>query len=435
MASPSSNLSKESFVQRLLSKRISANYLNFAWFSSSTLALRVVAVGSSLVLLRFVPPDKMGIWQTLVAMQVFADIAGLGITNGLNRELPFALGRNDTTAANELASTALAYAILSGTLQLAVFVAIAVFSLPDRLWFTACIGMGVLRFGATVSTYVQATMRGNKAFGTLSNIQFLEAILQLATLYLVFALGFNGMVLRYAVVTAFVAILLFVNRPMPVWPAVDFDRFRTLFATGVPLFINAFVVGLSYSVDRLVLHRCVGVEAVGLYAPAATVLTLTATIAGTVHTYMYPRLTQRFAVSEDRLAVWQDCRRTLIACLTIGGVVATLGYFLTPIVFPIAFPKYVSAIRAIQLACLAGFLQCFDAVRIGMYVTKAWGHSYVAISMLCVLKWISVSWCVSIASDPLSGAAVGNIVSGATMAIASIWLTKRSLTMVGPNNG
>ena len=85
----------------------------FRKYFSSTLISSLIGLASGFVTYRFIEPSLLGIWSYFVVYEVYGNVSRLGVINGLGRELPYLLGRNEKEKALDLSSTALFYAIIS----------------------------------------------------------------------------------------------------------------------------------------------------------------------------------------------------------------------------------------------------------------------------------------------------------------------------------
>ena len=62
-------------------------------FSSSVILLQCATIGCNLVILRWLPPAEIGLWQSLLLIGVYAGILDGGVISGLDRELPSLLAK------------------------------------------------------------------------------------------------------------------------------------------------------------------------------------------------------------------------------------------------------------------------------------------------------------------------------------------------------
>ena len=99
-------------ITSLLS-RVYNRYKTPLQFLNSTIVLQIVSLLTGLLAYRYITPEYLGIWATFTTFTTIAPILRLGIPNGMNRELPYYLGRGETEKAYLFASTTLYYAIFN----------------------------------------------------------------------------------------------------------------------------------------------------------------------------------------------------------------------------------------------------------------------------------------------------------------------------------
>ncbi|NDA63293.1 MAG: hypothetical protein EBX50_14820 [Chitinophagia bacterium] len=89
--------------QYLLGKKVILKVL-----SSSFLSLPVNLL-VSVITLRYIDPYYLGVWAAMTIFETYANILRLGIVNGMNRELPYALGTGEQEKAIGYAQTTFAF--------------------------------------------------------------------------------------------------------------------------------------------------------------------------------------------------------------------------------------------------------------------------------------------------------------------------------------
>ena len=141
-------------------------------------------------------------------MQGYTRFLQVGIFNGLNRELPYYVGKGDRERVNELAAAAQAWAIaLGGLIGLALLGVAAWYEVHGQLerasgWAANAAAAVVFFYG---TMYLQATYRTAHDFARLSVANVIQNSLALVLVVLVALLGFQGLCLR-ATLAAVVAL-------------------------------------------------------------------------------------------------------------------------------------------------------------------------------------------------------------------------------------
>ncbi|MCA9784514.1 MAG: hypothetical protein KC518_13100, partial [Candidatus Cloacimonetes bacterium] len=84
----------------------------FLRFGFSSTLLSVVSMIAGIIVIRWMPPEELGLWQSVLIIQTWALIFQTGVITGLSRELPFHLGRGEEDYVKELAASAQSVALI-----------------------------------------------------------------------------------------------------------------------------------------------------------------------------------------------------------------------------------------------------------------------------------------------------------------------------------
>ncbi len=197
---------------------------------------------------RLVAPSTLGLFAGIGLVLGYASIAQLGILNGLNRELPFYMGKGDIERAHSLASAAQAWALAVGAVVFAGLTGVAIWQLAHgelltgrRLVHQRDPGdVHLLRHWLPADDLSQLARLRQAGPGRT----WPRGPPGLVGLALVALLGFYGLCLRVVLAGATSTALLFRWRPVRVGPRWDWADLRHLFMIGAPIFAVGQVYGL-----------------------------------------------------------------------------------------------------------------------------------------------------------------------------------------------
>lgn len=402
-------------------------------YSISSIALKVITLLSSIMILRWISPADMGIWQTLLLIQSYGDVVRLGILRGLNRELPFLLGQEKPALAYAMAATAQFYTLgvaLLGALAYLGFFATGNFASSE--WRIGLLCMAVTWFAGSYSTYLQAIFRAKTEFQRLALVQLGEAFFQLVTLYLVFRLGFAGMAYRTAFVAIIVTFMLFRIRPIRVKPDFSWSTFLLLLRTGLPLYVSGYLLTLAMGFDRVILLQFGNLTSVGLYAPVAAVITAMETLPQTLVAYIYPRMSFALGQHGSVDSLRNHSMFVLISSFLVNIAIAIAGWFTIPVLMETFFPEYLPALPAVQIAIITGILLSAKSGTAILYSAKAWRLLYLYVVVALVTKWI-FPWYFAQIYSPLIGVAIGGMIAAAIMMIVAVAVSLRATHAAQPH--
>ncbi len=314
----------------------------------------VIQLATGFLLARWVLPGDMGIWNTAQLATVYLPLLSVGVYSGLNRQLPYLIGKNQITEAEDLASAAFGFSIV-----LALLTALAIPVVVIWLWSQgnhkgglAAAAIGISMAFSWVVSYLNTTYRTHSEFGRLSANNALVAFVGLTLMVLVWQYRFWGMAIRVPMVTLLGLAALFYHRPVPVRPRWDWQRLLTLCRVGVPIYLLGQAWTFFVSMDRLILVD--DTQALGYYTIALQASTAAQMIPGAFTVAVFPRLAQAYGETDRAMPLWFLARQAAIGATLLGGVVGVLGCVATPWVVNGFLPRYRAGIVAAQWTSFMG---------------------------------------------------------------------------------
>ncbi len=314
---------------------------------------------------RATQPAVLGLFNGLGLVQGYAPFLLLGITNGLNRELPYYVGKGDHARVRELAAAAQAWAVLLGGLAAVALLGVAVWQLMLRQWALAAgwatnaITVFFLFYG---TNYLQVTYRTRGDFARLAFVNVVQNTVLLAGVALVWWLAFYGLCLRALLGGIIQVSLLWYWRPVKVLPAWNLGHLRHLLKIGAPI----FAVGMTYAywttLDATLVLHYLGTRGLGLYAlvlMSGATLQLLPDALGQV---LYPQMAEQFGRTGDVRAMVKSAVRPMAFSLLAMAPLVAVGWWLLPRVVNLLLPKYAEAIPAAQWALLTPAVACLAPV-------------------------------------------------------------------------
>jgi O-antigen/teichoic acid export membrane protein len=331
----------------------------------------LVAMGMRLaggiLLGRLVAPSTLGLFAGIGLVLGYASIAQLGILNGVNRELPYHLGRGDVARAHALAAAGQAWALATGGVVSLCLLAVAAWQLAQgdlqeaAGWATNAILAMFSFYG--MNGYLSITFRTSSEFVRLARVNVVEAATSLAALVLVAAFGFYGLCLRVILAGATSTALLFHWRPVRVRPHWSRRNLRHLFIIGAPIYAVGQVYGLWTGViNSTLVLRFTGTEGMGLYAMVALGITALEVVPAALAQVLYPRMAQEYGAGRDTRDLVRISIKPMVATSAGLAVVAVVGWFAVEPVVLFLIPQYVGAVPAMQWALLLPLVASFQPV-------------------------------------------------------------------------
>ena len=373
---------------------------SFFYLAGALAGGNILATGLSMIggLLQatMVLPGAIGLFRGIGLSQGYAKWLQLGVLNGLNRELPYFVGKNDRRRVEELAATAQAWAIALSALTGGGMLAVAGwYALRGNWevaagWATNAVLMFFLFYG---TTYLQVTFRTGHDFARLALINVVQNSAALALVVLVWYFKFYGICLRVLISGAVGAAMLYYWRPVRVGPRWNLQHFRHLLLVGLPIFGvgELFTWWIATLDGSLVLHYT-GTVGMGLYGvvvvTAAATLEMLPAAGGVV---LYPRMAEQYGRTERlddllRMAV----KPTVVVALGMLPI-ALISWALVGPAVKLVLRNYVAAIPAARWAVWIPVFGSFNLANNIFNVAKA-QHLYVVGIGLGMAAYLGSLW-------------------------------------------
>jgi O-antigen/teichoic acid export membrane protein len=310
------------------------------------------------MIIRWINPTDLGIWQSISIFQVYLPFAELGITNGLNRELPYNFGAGKKLRAHQFAMTAQSYAvflsIVSMILTVGVIVICIIFS-----FFSDKVILAIATVGTIISVnfyyrYLTVTYRSSQAFRSLARIQIIKSVLMVLVVPVVYFFQYTGLLIFQTLNFLIPAILMYRERPLLVGLHFRKYYFKHLVKIGLPAFGLNYVRGWLNTIPRLILLTFSTVTMVGLYTPVMAIKGLNI-LPSVLANYFFPRMSQQLGESNDPSELRPLITKLNFGLFFVGVILSVLVWFLIPFAMEFLFPEYREATKAVQIASL-GFM-------------------------------------------------------------------------------
>lgn len=370
----------------------------------------------------------MGIWATFSTFTTIATFLRLGIPNGMNRELPFCLGKGETDKAEGYASTTLFYSIVNSGVLLAIGFFYFIFTdfakyadLSDSYKYAALLFF----FNICVepySTYLSGTFRTSANFDRLSRIQYIIAWVRLFSIPLIVLFGFYGYLLREFTVTLANILLLHINRPMPqIKPKFQWVLFKNLFLIGFSIFLTSYLASFVESVPRLYLIKEASPREIGLFSPILLMLGIVAMIPNTLGSYLYPKFAYAYGQGCDKIYFWKKMKPVLGLSIVIGLLCALLVYLLIDKLL-LLLPKYQESSIYIKYACLSMAFLGYKITNVVCVVMKLYKWMLIHPIVYCVIQMLSLFVINLEVSNPMTVAVYSLVVTNFLMFFFSLFM-------------
>ncbi len=394
-------------------------------FSISSLFLSVSTTVSSLITIGLLLPHEIGLWNSFIIIQPYIFILQLGVFNGLNREIPYQMGLGNYDKANQLASTALwickCLSIITAILLTILFIVIYFYKNYPIENLICVLAVGILSINQFYDNYLTVTFRSNQSFRKLAQINFINSIILLISILLVYQYGFYGFIIRAIITLLIQTSLTHIYRPMKIKAKFDFALAKELMKVGFPIFILGYLQGITNTFSRLILMSIATITTVGLFAPALAIINLSKLIPGILSQYLYPKMTYNWGLNHDKNELWKWSRNAIIFTFLISIPIIIIGWLLIPIIVENYYPNYTKSILAAKISLLSISLSGIYIGLNSLNTIKAF-KAVTTITILKLITFLSFQYLGGKLLIPLEGVAIGYFTADLIVSLLSAYI-------------
>ena len=344
------------------------------YISSSMIAIPVSLI-TSFISLRSVDVILMGTWTAVSIFHGYANFLGLGIVNGMNRELPHALGKNDKVAAQNYASSAMFYTLILVLVYLLLGLGYVVFFVDSYILLISVMAMVSKLAITTFSQYLEGTFRSNAEFDKLSKAIWISSVSRLLTAPLIL-FGYEGFLFYMILFDLTKATFLFIWRPIRTNPVYNKSVLISLMKVGIPIFIVTYLGSLIDTIPRLFILDGGGEIALGIFAPVMMLFGVFEQFQAALSSYIYPKLTYRFGQGEKLITLFKLNLKIMAGVSGLITVMVIPMYFALDY-FVVLFPNYEASLPYLHLGLFAAPVITYNLPGVIFVIAKKFGPLYI----------------------------------------------------------
>ncbi len=356
-------------VFRIIKKLLRKNS-TLSKYTLSLFYLNLSRLISGFFIYQWISPYHMGIWQTMILIQTYFGFAKLGVVNGMNRELPFYLGKGQKDKGMSLVNNTLFYNLfIIGTLLLVLLFGNKYFVKKD--FFLPVLTIFIVISAQTYSTFLQGVYRSYLRFDIITKAFFIEGTLRLASIILIYFYNFKGFLGREIIVVIIMAILLHLFSPIKLKPVFQKKIFLILVKTGFPIFLFSYLIQVADTIPRFLILKNMDITSLGLFAPAATILGVLLIIPNSLSSFFYPKLTHNLGKSNSIARLFKAVIKVHFGISLVLLPVIVTAWFVLPIIIEEYIPKYIGSIEIIHLILISSLFLGFKFGYTSLVIIKA----------------------------------------------------------------
>ena len=317
--------------------------------------VRAMSMARGFVAAKMLDPMSFGAWNALQLMMDYGSLAPFGTQQGLDQSIPARLVEGDAARTARVKRAALFNVLVFSLLFAALGLTWASIgsSRMRATWSLSGLALALLCvLFINVANLGTSILRSHGDIGGLTRWFVIQGLVG-SGLGLVLMFWFGRWGLLWGWLTGCLVALLFVihrgRKVFPLVPALATESLD-LVQVGLPLYLFSASSLVMRNLDRLVVLRFLGTQALGYYGLSVNVLTLLMAIPDSLVYVSYPQFVKRFSEAGQDGTVLQPRVDRLARGMCLGlPLVAGLCALAAPALVHALLPKYDPCVRAMQV--------------------------------------------------------------------------------------
>jgi O-antigen/teichoic acid export membrane protein len=346
-------------------------------------------------------PSDMGYYSIVITVSSYGALLQLGLMNGLNRELPVALGQGKKERNLNLVGETTSSVILIQTFFLIVyFIVISLISFDDSIKESAFFLAGLAVIPSQLLSMVMLRLRAEQRTMAFAILHLLTTITTVAVSFVAIQyFGFKGAI--WVLIT--INLLAFIIVTIRYLPAANYLYFNSkdisyLLRIGFPTMLSSLVVALFLSMDKLFIMRFLSIEDLGLYQIAFLPMVLGVSIQSLVSQFLSPKLLFKFGAGSSLHSLYKESLKVSVSIMLLMVFLGPLITFIIESIIEVWLPRYSEALPLITIFYVASI---FMAANLSDIIYSASNKPLIMLCQNSVLILIACSLFLFISLKPI----------------------------------
>ncbi len=327
-------------------------------YAFSAQLTQLITLVAAVLSRRFLGPAQVGVWVTLQVIVEYSKYSTLGTLYSVAREIPYLVGKGQSKLADEIKNVVFTV-VLSGSFLIAAgIILFAIFTkgrfAPEMtygLFFVA--GIIILQ---RLNDLMISLLRCYKKF-TLASSQMIWSAIVNAFLvaFLTYFFKIYGFIWAMGFSFIFNVVYIYWHHNFHFRLQFDFKRFKALTLFGLPLMLIGIMTTVLRSIDKIVIAKFLGFEALGFYSIAFMVLSYIGNFSNSVAIVLVPHLQEKFAANDNPRDLSGFLYKAGHAFALTTPAMIGAAWTIAPYFISLLLPKFIPGIQAMKILSLSVF--------------------------------------------------------------------------------
>jgi len=316
-----------------------------------------IAIFAGILTRNFLGPIQMGMWTTLQMVQQYSSYTSLGTSQGTAREVPYYVGKRREEKAEEVKNLTVSFQTTTALIT-SFGICLAALLIKDKLMpmmFFGLFGIAILIVLDRINGFLITLLRAYKQLELVSKQMVLSGIINLGLIAL-FTYPFK--------LYGFILAMLFSYLFNIIYNCYHFKfNFRytlnrqifSLISFGLPLMMLSFLESILKSIDKIMIVKMLGFEALGLYSVALMASNFLASLPNAIAVIIIPHFQEKFGERDSTIDLKHYVDQTAEALSYFMPLIIGICWIVLPFFVHIFLPKYIEGVQAAQVLILGSF--------------------------------------------------------------------------------
>ena len=327
-------------------------------YSSAFALTQFVSVVGALITRYFLGPLQTGVWSLVQVILSYIDYANLGATYAIPIEIPFKRAQGKLEEMDRMKNVMFSFSFLTSVLfsaGLLVYAFVRRPYIPKELFYGLLIATGLVIL-QQLNNVLISFLRAYKNFKLAGKQMALSSVVNfvlVAALSSIFKLyGF-----MWAMVLSFIfniAYILYHEDFHFRW-TLNAKVLKGLIQYGFPLMLLTLAGTVLLTIDKMMIAKYLGLEALGLYSIAVMTSGFICSVPNSIGVVLLPNVSEKYAEGENVRDLRGYLTKSNHVFSVLMPILIGLGWFVVPLVIHLLLPKFLGGIEALKYLALSTF--------------------------------------------------------------------------------
>lgn len=345
--------------------------LDAGTYGLSVYTLKVLGVVNKFLLLKFLGPLQVGMWQFLAMLVDWGEYSNLGVSNSVTQHIPRALARHEINKARHIQDLAVTFTLITSMVFTAGTVLFAMLfkQMLDPLLFKALVMIAGFIFIQQLANVVSFLLKSYQKFQFIAVLNFITGF-SLILLTIVFASKWKIHGWIFALVCANLLWLILSVREIP---TIRFCPIRKeisgLIISGLSLIGLEVVISSFRTIDRFFISHFLGFHDMGLYSLALTASTGIHLFPYALGIVTFPHYQQEYTKRWEARDIRSLVSKPLLVSIYILPFLISFCWIVLPQFLSMWLPSFVPGLEAFRYLVLGSYFLCLTQPLTSFLVT------------------------------------------------------------------